>query len=149
MLLTVHLLLLLQPKQARHALNAETLVQSCNCSDPESKVLCWAVLQDLYASSQQMTSGIGELLETALSQGRAVPKSSKQGGRPDSAVAGQDHDSDDEEEDEMMVARLSNAAALASSILATHGHAEVTQPYDSSACMQLSALWHDDHHFTF
>ena len=73
-----------------------------------------------------MASGISELLETALSQGRAVPKHSRQGSSPDSAAAGQDDDSD-EEEDELVVARLSNAAILASSILATHGHAEVTQ----------------------
>lgn len=91
-----------------------------------SNVFCWAVLQDLYASSQQMASGIGELLETALSQGRALPKPSKQGSSPDSAAAGQDDDSA-EVEDELVVARLSNAAVLASSILATHGHAEVTQ----------------------
>ena len=86
-------------------------------------VICWAVLQDLYASSQQMASGIGDLLETALSQGRAIPTSSKQGTRSDSAAAGQDA----EEEDELVVLRLSNAALLASSILATHGQAEVTR----------------------
>ena len=89
-------------------------------------VPCWTGTQDLYASSQQTASGIGELLETALTQGRAVPKPSKQGSSPDSGTAGQDDDSA-EEEDELTVARLSNAAVLASSILATHGHAEVTQ----------------------
>lgn len=72
-----------------------------------------------------MASGIGDLLETALSQGRALPKPSQHGNSPDAAAGGQDGDSSDEE-DELVVARLSNAAALASSILATHGHAEVT-----------------------
>lgn len=72
-----------------------------------------------------MASGIGDLLETALSQGRAIPTSSKQGTRPSSAAAGQDA----EEEDELVVLRLSNAALLASSILATHGQAEVTRDH--------------------
>lgn len=75
-----------------------------------------------------MATGIRDLLETALSQGRAVPNPSKQGNSPSPTSAGQDgtDDSDDAEEDELVVARLSNAALLASSILATHGHAEVT-----------------------
>ena len=63
-----------------------------------------------------MAAGIQALLETALTEGRAV--------------AGNLADSDygeavGEAEEEMSVARLSDAAMLASSILATHGVAEV------------------------
>lgn len=74
-----------------------------------------------------MASGIGDLLETALSQGRALP--SQQGNSPNPSTDeddGEGNGDDDDEEEELVVARLSNAALLASSILATHGHAEVT-----------------------
>ena len=78
-----------------------------------------------------MASGIGDLLETALSQGRALLKPSKQGSSPNPTAAGRDDDDeeeeDKEEEDEPVTARLSNAACLASSILATHGLSEVTK----------------------
>ena len=66
--------------------------------------------QDLYANNQQMASGIHNVLESALSQGRAVVTALNLA---------------DEEEHEMSIEGLSNAALLASSILATHGAAEV------------------------
>ncbi|KAL3134029.1 hypothetical protein ABBQ32_008463 [Trebouxia sp. C0010 RCD-2024] len=85
-------------------------------------------LLDLYASSQQMASGIGDLLDMALSQGRALPKPSQQGNSPSPSTDQDDGEGNgDDEEDELVVARLSNAALLASSILATHGHAEVAE----------------------
>lgn len=74
-----------------------------------------------------MASGIGDLLDMALSQGRALPKPSQQGNSPSPSTDQDDGEGNgDDEEDELVVARLSNAALLASSILATHGHAEVT-----------------------
>lgn len=75
-----------------------------------------------------MASGIGDLLETALSQGRALLKPSKQGSSPNPTAGQDDNDEEEdrEEEDEPVTARLSNAACLASSILATHGQSEVT-----------------------
>ena len=68
----------------------------------------YVALQDLYANNQQMAHGIHDVLESALSQGRAVS----------AALA-------DDKTHEMSVEGLSNAALLASSILATHGAAEV------------------------
>ena len=85
------------------------------------------ILQDLYANSQQMASGINSLLEDALSQGRAVSKRPDQGSSPDAPNASQD---EQEEEDDLTTAGLSNAALLASSILAAHGNSEVSmQPH--------------------
>ena len=75
-------------------------------------------MQDMYANSQQMASGIQGLLGTALTEGRAIVASP-------ALVADPEHDEVGEEEEELSVGRLSNAALLASSILATHGAAEV------------------------
>ncbi|KAL0021594.1 hypothetical protein WJX79_001497 [Trebouxia sp. C0005] len=75
-------------------------------------------LLELYANSQQMAAGIQALLETALTEGRAVAGS----------LADSDYgEAVGEAEEETSVARLSNAAMLASSILATHGVAEVPE----------------------
>ena len=63
-----------------------------------------------------MAAGIQALLETALTEGRAVAGSLAESGYGE-AVG--------EAEEDMSVGRLSNAAMLASSILATHGVAEV------------------------
>ena len=82
-------------------------------------------MQDLYANSQQMASGIYSLLETALSEGRAIHQRPEQGGDADAATDAQGTEQDEDIDDGRTVARLSNAALLASSILATHGNAEV------------------------
>ena len=74
------------------------------------KVYC--ALQDLYAVSQQVAAGTHGILETALAQGRAVAASAESLG---------------EAEEELSVEKLSNAALVASSVLSTHGAAEVTK----------------------
>lgn len=76
-------------------------------------------LQELYANSQQVAAGIQSLLETALTEGRAVAASPAPAGDSESGEGVGDA------EDELTVGRMSNAAMLASSILATHGAAEV------------------------
>lgn len=75
-----------------------------------------------------MASGIRALLENALTQGTAAPQSPELDSSAESAAARLDIAQEEEEEDQMSVTRLSNAALLASSILATHGNAEVSQP---------------------
>lgn len=72
-------------------------------------------MQDLYANSQQSAAGIQDLLETALNEGRAVGNSVHATGEAQ------------EGEQELTVEQLSNAATLASAILASHGPAEVTK----------------------
>lgn len=67
-----------------------------------------------------MAAGIQSLLETALTEGRAVAAS------PAPAGDSEPGEGVDDAEDELTVGRMSNAAMLASSILATHGAAEVT-----------------------
>jgi hypothetical protein len=63
-----------------------------------------------------MAAGIQALLETALTEGRAVA-----GSLADSEYG----EAVGEAEEDTSVGKLSNAAMLASSILATHGAAEV------------------------
>ena len=63
-----------------------------------------------------MAAGIQALLETALTAGRAVAGSVADSEYNEGVGKG---------EEDTSVARLSNAAMLASSILATHGVAEV------------------------
>lgn len=63
-----------------------------------------------------MAAGIQALLETALTEGRAVA-----GSLADSEYG----EAVGEAEEDTSVGKLSNAAMLASSILATHGVAEV------------------------
>ena len=70
-------------------------------------------MQDLYASSQQSAAGVQALLETALNEGRAIAS------RPAPA------EEEEEGQAELTVEQLSNAAVLASSILASHGPSEV------------------------
>ena len=76
------------------------------------------MLQDLYANGQQMASGIQDLLETALTEGRAVATSPAPDGDAGPTEA-------EGKEEELSVESLSNAALLASSVLATHSTAEV------------------------
>ncbi|DBA75355.1 TPA: hypothetical protein ACH3X1_010624 [Trebouxia sp. C0004] len=75
-------------------------------------------LLELYANSQQSAAGIQALLETALTEGRAVT-----GSLADSEYG----EAVGEGDEDMSVGKLSNAAMLASSILATHGAAEVSE----------------------
>lgn len=86
------------------------------------------MLQDLYANGQQMASGIQDLLETALTEGRAVA--------PDGDAGSTEAEG---EEQELSVESLSNAALLASSVLATHGTAEV-MPLHLFLFLSLSCL---------
>ena len=86
-----------------------------------------------------MASGIHSMLEDALSQGRAVAK------RPDTSSPDIPNASQNEqqEEEDLTTARLSNAALLASSILAAHGNAEVSTyehcltPWVHHPCFQM------------
>ena len=73
-------------------------------------------MQDLYANSQQSAAGIQGLLETALNEGRAIGDS----------VLATGQASEEEPGTELTVEQLSNAAALASAILASHSPSEVT-----------------------
>lgn len=87
------------------------------CSNAHSCRFGVIVPQELYANSQQMAPGIQALLEMALTEGRAVA-----GSLADS----QNGEAVGEGEEDTSVGKLSNAAMLASSILATHGVAEVS-----------------------
>lgn len=76
-------------------------------------------MQDMYANSQQSASGVQALLEAALNEGRALANSP-------ATPAGAEDQAEEEQEAELTIDQLSNAAALASSILASHGSAEVS-----------------------
>ncbi len=80
-----------------------------------------------------MAAGIQALLETALTEGRAVA-----GSLADSEYG----EADGEGEEDTSVGRLSNAAMLASSILATHGVAEVHSMLMLSSFGNLSLPCH-------
>lgn len=73
-------------------------------------------MQDLYASSSQLAAGVQGLLESALTEGRAVVSS------PDALEGVQ------AEEEELTVDQLSNSALLASAILASQSTSEVSEP---------------------
>lgn len=77
------------------------------------------MLQDLYANSQQFAPGVQALLEAALNEGRAFAST------PASLVSATEQ-TEDEQQAQLTVDQLSNAATLASSILASHGPFEVT-----------------------
>ena len=87
------------------------------CKDRALSTFCsiFHGMQDLYANSQQSAAGIQDMLETALNEGRAVGNNVHATGEAQ------------EGEQELTVEQLSNAAMLASAILASHGPAEVTK----------------------